>query len=233
MKSYSILSLFSFCAFLLALPAFADDDSKAARWLTENQEQALSDTVPPPPPIDSAEDKADYAQILAAQNSRTPEVIAESKKYQSFGYKPFFEDICGADLTEDKAPKFHKLIKEVLKITGVVNEAAKNKYRRLRPYQEHPDTVHSLFAVGGYSYPSGHSMGSFTLATVLGAIFPDKQQALLDRAAQIAQSRVNAGVHNPSDIKEGEVLGKATGAAILASPAFQQDLAAVKQEFGK
>jgi hypothetical protein len=44
---------------------------------------------------------------------------------------------------------------------------------------------------------------------------------------------VTAGVHNPSDIKEGEVLGKATGAAILASPAFREDLAKVKLELAK
>jgi acid phosphatase (class A) len=73
-------------------------------------------------------------------------------------------------------------------------------------------------------------MGSFTLAVVLGAVFPDKRQVFLDRAAQIAQSRVNAGVHNPSEINEGEILGKATGAAIVASPAFQADLAQVRSE---
>ena len=52
-------------------------------------------------------------------------------------------------------------------------------------------------------------------------------------AAEIAQSRVNAGVHYPSDIHEGEVLGKATGAAILASSAFQADLADVQAELKK
>jgi len=67
-------------------------------------------------------------------------------------------------------------MKVVLDTTYVVNETAKKKYQRLRPYQEHPDNVHSLFTVGGFSYPSGHSMGSFTLAVVLGALFPDKQK---------------------------------------------------------
>jgi acid phosphatase (class A) len=233
MKVHSTLLLLSYCAFLLAQPALAKDTAKTTKWLTKEQEQVLSDAVPPPPAVDSPEDKADYAQILAAQNSRTPEIIAECKRYQGFGVKPFFGDLYGEELTEDKAPKFHKLIEGVLRITKAVNEAAKEKYQRPRPYQEHPDTVHSLFTVGGYSYPSGHSMGSFTLATVLGAIFPDKQQAFLDRAAQIAQSRVNAGVHDPSDIKEGETLGKATGAAILASPKFQADLAQVKLELAK
>ena len=219
------------CALLLH-SAYATDDPKTAKWLSKDQEQALSDTVPPPPAVDSTEDKADYAQILSAQGARTPEIITECKRDQKFSYK-LFADLYGVGLTEDRAPKFHKLSKTVTQITSIVNETAKRKYQRLRPYQEHPDTVHSLFTVGGYSYPSGHSMGSFTLAVVLGAVFPDKQQTFLDRAAEIAQSRVNAGVHNPSDIKEGEILGKATGAAILASPEFQADLAEVKSELAQ
>jgi acid phosphatase (class A) len=232
MKSnYAALALF-LCVSLVTQSVFAKDESKATKWLSKEQERALSDTVPPPPAVDSPEDKADYAQILATQNGRTPEIIAECQRDKSFSYK-LFEDVYGKELNDDRAPKFHKLMKVVLDTTYVVNETAKNKYRRLRPYQEHPDTVHSLFTVNGFSYPSGHSMGSFTLAVVLGAVFPDKKQAFLDRAAQIAQSRVDAGVHNPSDIKEGETLGRATGAAILASPAFQADLTEVKTELAR
>ena len=217
---------------LLCGLALAKDTSDSTKWLTRAQEQALTDTVPPPPAPDSAEDQADLAAILEAQKSRTPEIEAECKRDQGFSYK-LFESVYGTGLTHERAPKFHQLMKDVLDVTRLVNETAKNKYRRLRPYQGHPDTVKSLFPVSGFSYPSGHSMGSFTLAVVLGAIFPDKQQAFLDRAAQIAQSRVDAGVHYPSDIKEGEVLGKATGAALLENNAFQGDLTAVKEELKK
>jgi len=193
--------------------ALAKDASDSTKWLSTSQLQALEDSVPPPPTPNSAEDQADLAAIVAAQNTRTPDVIAECKR--------------------DKYPKFYQLLKDVLGDTKVVNETAKNKYKRLRPYQAHPDTVKALFNVTGFSYPSGHSMGSFTLAVVFGAIFPDKQQAFLDRAQQIAQSRVDAGVHNPSDIKEGEVLGKAVGAALLANPDFQKDLGDVIAEVKK
>jgi acid phosphatase (class A) len=171
MKSNFSLLSWLLCALLIAHPAFAKDDSKATRWLSKDQEQALSDTVPPPPAVDSAGDKMDYAQILAIQAARTPAMIAECIRYEKFSYK-LFEDIYGKELTDDRAPKFHKLMKTVMDTTYVVNETAKNKYRRLRPYQEHPDTVHSVFTVGAYSYPSGHSMGSFTLAVVWEQFFP-------------------------------------------------------------
>ncbi len=179
----------------------------------------------PPFPTDDA---PDLALVLEAQKKRTPEVLAEAKRDEKFEY-PLFESVYGAGLSKEKAPKFNELLKNVLATTRVVNATAKNKYKRPRPYQNHPE-VQPLFQVNGFSYPSGHSMGSYALATVLAAIFPDKKQALLDRAAEIAQSRVNAGVHNPSDIKEGEVLGKATGAALLANASSQKDLAGVKAE---
>ena len=213
-------------------PARATDGGNPLQWLTKDQEKALSDSVPPPPVLNSPEDQADVAGVVAAEKARTPENEAESKLDQTFSYK-LFASIYGKDLTDDKDPKFFALLKNVQATTKVVNETAKDKYKRLRPYAAHPDEVKPLFTVTGFSYPSGHSMGSFTLAVVLGAIFPDKQQAFLDRAAQIAQSRVNAGVHHPADIKEGETLGRATGAAIVASSAFQADLAAVQAELKK
>jgi hypothetical protein len=212
--------------------ALARDVSEPTKWLSRAQEQAQSDTVPPPPAPHSPQDQADLAVVLEAQKSRTPDIETECKRDQDFSYK-LFQSVYETELISGHHPKFFQLLKNVLEVTQVVNETAKNKYQRLRPYQGHPDTVKSLFVVRGFSYPSGHSMGSFTLAVVLGAVFPDKQQAFLDRAAQIARSRVDAGVHYPSDIQEGEVLGKATGAALLANSSFQSDLAGVKEEVKK
>ncbi len=132
MKSnYAALALL-LCVSFSAQTVFAKDESKATKWLSKEQEQALSNTVPPPPAVDSPEDKADYAQIMAAQTGRTPEIISECKRNQGFGYK-LFEGVYGKDLNDDRAPKFHKLMKVVLETTYVVNETAKNKYRRLRP----------------------------------------------------------------------------------------------------
>ena len=228
MKSKPALLLF----LLIGALSFVLAKDTAPTWLSAEQEQALVATVPPPPEVGSAGDKADEEAVLAAEKARTPGIIAQCQRFEHFKYE-LFADIYGEKLTSELDPKFHALMKETLEITRIVNETAKNKYKRLRPYQEHLDAVHSLFPVTGFSYPSGHSMGSFTLAVVLGAVFPDKAQAFLDRAAAIAQSRVDAGVHNPSDIKEGETLGKATAAAILANPAFQADLTAVKAELAK
>ena len=210
------------------LPADAKKGNPT-EWLSREQLDALIAAVPPAPEPNSPKDNSDLAAILAAQASRTPEIEKTCKTYQNFSEK-LFQDIYGPGLNKENSPLLFKMIRNVLAATATVNGTAKDKNKRLRPYQGHPDVVHALFQVNGFSYPSGHSMASFTLATVLGAIFPDRKQAFLDRAAAIAQSRVDAGVHYPSDIQEGEVLGKATGDAILANAAFQKDLAAVQAE---
>ena len=206
--------------------SFRPDPTK---WLTNEQIQELIATVPPPPAPGSAADQADLAAVLQARKTRTPAAEAEALLDENLS-EYLFDPIYGSHLTPENSPAFYRLLKNTLAATAKVNGGAKNKFQRPRPYQGHPDLVKPLFSVIGYSYPSGHSMASFTLATVLGAVFPAKQQAFLDRAAHIAQSRVDAGVHYPSDIQEGEVLGKATAAAIIASPAFQADLAVVKTE---
>ena len=199
------------------------------RWLTEEQIHDLHTSVPAPPAPGSAEDQADLAAIVAAQKLRTPAIEAECKLDEHFSER-LFQAVYGADRTPENSPKLYRLMKNALAASAAVNRPVKDRYQRPRPYQNHREEMRPLFEVSEYSYPSGHSTASFTLATVLGAAFPDKQQALLDRAAQIAQSRVEAGVHYPSDVKEGEVLGKATAAVILASPAFQADLVEVKAE---
>ena len=222
------------CAALMhnfAAAETAPDASKPSpyKWLTEEQIHDLYTSVPAPPVPGSAADQADLTAVVEAQKMRTPAIDAECRSDEHFS-ELLFQAVYGTDRTPENSPKLYRLMKNVLAASAAVNRPAKDKYQRPRPYQGHPGEVHPLFEVKEYSYPSGHSMASFTLATVLGAAFPGKQQALLDRAAQIAQSRVDAGVHYPSDIKEGEILGKATAAVILASPAFQADLAEVAAE---
>lgn len=212
-------------AFLVCGLAQADDKGadkgNPTRWLSQGQEQTLIDSVPSPPVPGSDEDNADLAHSLSVQKSRNDAMIAEARRDQKFDYT-LFASIYGAEA--GKNPKFIEMMKNVLAACWAVNETAKNKFQRPRPYQGHPDKIHALFPVKGYSYPSGHAMGSYTLAVVLGAIFPDKKQAFLDRAAQISESRVDAGVHYFSDIVEGGKLGMATGNDIVASLKFQDDL---------
>jgi undecaprenyl-diphosphatase len=70
------------------------------------------------------------------------------------------------------------------------------------------------------SFPSGHAAGSFAFAAFIFAFHRRAGVALAGLAAAIALSRVALGVHYPSDIAAGALVGAMLGwAGARASPA--------------
>ena len=65
------------------------------------------------------------------------------------------------------------------------------------------------------SYVSGHSTTSGAAATVLGAFFPERAEALDGMAEQAAVSRLYGGIHFRSDNEAGLELGRRVGAVAL------------------
>jgi undecaprenyl-diphosphatase len=87
------------------------------------------------------------------------------------------------------------------------------QYTALRP---RPTGVRLLYEAPNFpSFPSGHAAAAFSTAVVLGLTLRQKRwwAGLLSGASLIALSRVYLGVHYPSDILAGAVLGAAVGAA--------------------
>src|SRR5439155_16356521 len=69
------------------------------------------------------------------------------------------------------------------------------------------------------SFPSGHAMGAFTLATVLAHQYEDKRWVKwvsYGTATLIGASRVSLGRHYPSDVLVGAVLGNSIGRMVIA-----------------
>lgn len=59
------------------------------------------------------------------------------------------------------------------------------------------------------SFPSGHAAGAFAFATGVGYVLPAAGFPLRALAALVAYSRVHTGVHYPSDVLAGAMLGGA------------------------
>jgi membrane-associated phospholipid phosphatase len=64
------------------------------------------------------------------------------------------------------------------------------------------------------SFPSGHSASGFAFAAAIGQDQPWLGLALRFLAGAVAYSRVHTGVHYPSDIVVGSLIGEGTGQAV-------------------
>jgi membrane-associated phospholipid phosphatase len=64
------------------------------------------------------------------------------------------------------------------------------------------------------SFPSGHAASAFAFATAVGQVAPSLRMPLYVAAATVAYSRVHTGVHYPSDVAIGAVVGSLCGGCV-------------------
>jgi undecaprenyl-diphosphatase len=94
--------------------------------------------------------------------------------------------------------------------------ALKRVFERPRPYVPFPDPEPLVGTGLDYAFPSGHAATSFAGATVLSRAAPRLAPVFFLLAAAVAWSRVYVGVHYPSDVLAGAVLGVLVGGALVA-----------------
>ena len=207
---------------LAAAPLLAND-----RYLAPGHPDGAALLAPPPAP-GSAEEAADLASARAVFRNRSASEEARAQKDNSLSLFLFARAI-GPALAPGKLPKTEALFQKVKKEIGDPIDDAKGHWKRLRPYQM--DAQLSLGAPEtSTSYPSGHSTRGTVYALVLAEVFPEKREAILAVGREIGWDRVLIGKHFPTDVQAGRVLGQAVFRELLASPAFQRDLAEAKAE---
>jgi len=201
------------------------------KYLGKGQPDAII-LLAPPPVAGSPEDAVDLETTFQAYRTATP--AERARGIDEINLTIFhFAPAIGPWFAPGKFPKTEALFKEVEAEAKAVTSRGKKHWQRIRPY--HVDPARFPNAIEheertDYSYPSGHSTRATVFALLLAEIFPDKHDALLAISRNIGWRRVEGGVHYPTDIYAGRVLGQAVVRELLANPAFQHDLAEAKAE---
>ena len=80
------------------------------------------------------------------------------------------------------------------------------------------------------AYPSGHGIQSALWAALLGELLPEHAAGFQQRALETRRMKLFTGVHYPSDLEAGRIVGEALAREMLKSPALQAALGEVRAE---
>ena len=193
--------------------------------------------LPPPPPAGTPEHAADDAAQRASQTLRATArgELATRDVILKF---PAAADTftCSMDLpiSEAATPHLNMLLRRTLADAGLATYAAKDHYKRARPFVQlkqsscSPAEEKHLSTDG--AYPSGHAALGWAWALILIQVAPERTDALLKRGYAFGQSRVVCNVHWQSDVDAGRTMGAAAVARLQSDALFNAQLRAAKAE---
>jgi len=164
------------------------------------------DVLGPFPPLGSVEAQVDFDQLMDFQKTRTAKQCEEAAAEADASLKAFFAGKKGP-LTVQEIEKVQGKMRTVTLKAGAKILYYKKKFDRPRPYLTHPELKPCIELESSKAYPSGHATISRVYARILAVLFPERQFQILKRGDEVALNRVIGGVHHPSDVVAGKMLG--------------------------
>ena len=223
--------LFLSLALLLPLAPAARARGDAPGFLGARELEAAVAALPQPPAEGSIGAQADLEAVLQAQAWRSDADAAWARavdRQTAFLLAPALD----RPFAPGSLPRVEALLLVLKRDIHAASSLAKRRFQRTRPYRLDPRVKPcvELPSASSFSYPSGHSLQAFTWAQVLGEVFPERREALLERAHRMAWGRILGGVHFPSDDVGGRLFAERLLEALRRSPAFREAVAACRQE---
>lgn len=117
--------------------------------------------------------------------------------------------ITGFIMHDDKLKKDALYMGAAFLFSSVVTQTTKRIVDRQRPFEKYPFIVKRDDESGGLSFPSGHTSAAFCTATSLALRYP-KWYVIAPAylyAASVGWARMYQGVHYPSDVLAGALVG--------------------------
>jgi len=97
----------------------------------------------------------------------------------------------------------------------ICNLVLKPIFERIRPYDRYPNLTRILPRLNDYSFPSGHTLASFSSATILFQINSVVGILSFSLAFLIAYSRLYLNVHYFTDVFFGMIIGILVSLSII------------------
>jgi undecaprenyl-diphosphatase len=113
-----------------------------------------------------------------------------------------------------------RLVAIQMAVTAIVGVAVykllKNTLLRARPFITHPEICRLTAPLDYYSFPSGHTLHAVAFTLVSGAWYPMLLWVTFPFMLLVAMSRVLLGLHYPSDVMAGALIGAALASLSLS-----------------
>ena len=178
--------------------------------------------VKPPPAPGSPEDLRDFAELRRWQAERTNDQCAAAWLQEDAGYEAFFGAV--SPFARPAPEKVVKIFGRVRIDAASVMYLLKRKYQRPRPYLRDINILPCVEKESSYAYPSGHSTVARVFGLMLSELRPGQATVFMAYADQAALNRVIGGVHHPTDIAAGKLLGDEVFKALKKDKNFRSDM---------
>lgn len=191
----------------------------------------------PPPADGTAVQAAELDLVRRLRNPRDEVRWAQAVADDKIDALAAFAAPFGRQLRPDEAVSTLRILARVT--TDIANsyDKAKEDFGRNRPFVTDPSIAICVTNEAGRArlaaskaYPSGHSAFGWAWALLFAEALPERADAIFARGRSYGESRIVCGVHYPSDVEAGRLMGAAVVARLRADPAFARDFEVMRRE---
>jgi acid phosphatase (class A) len=216
-------------------------------YLNREDEEKLSGLIKYPV-NSSLQTRAELDYMLQLQAKRTPEEIRRAGYIANIGSWPNIINPLDSEYTENRKQLFYiaspvgelfndqnfpaitQLLLNCIQDIRVTEFRLKRYFKRPRPYHLEP-RLKPLARISSPSFPSGHTLWSFTEALLFSEIIPEKREQFIKMAEEVRWSRELMGIHYPSDNEAARNLAWYLLNSWYKSPVFVADMEKAKIEW--
>lgn len=193
-------------------------------------------TIPPAPKEGETRNTLDweiFTKTRALEGGERWKLAQADDGYRPADLLKSFSCSVGVQLTPENSPSLASILGRTTIDAGMAAEAAKQLYRRTRPFMQNPGNICIARTPGleaSFDYPSGHASLGWMAGLVVAQLAPDRASAALARGRAYGESRVVCGLHNMSAIEAARTNAAGVFAAVQGSADFRDQMAKARTE---